>query len=233
MKRVFAMILCFMMPLMAIAAAAADGSIAAQGTATVSAAPDMFTVMATITVNCPEVAQATADAAAVAEKVIHSLTELGILPEDISTATYYVYPDYDYSGEQTVLRGYEVNHGLNITCYDMTMLDTLVNTLTDCGIDRIADVSFGVKDQAPLYKEALSLAVSNAAVKADILAEAAGLKRGKAEDVEEMSTYSTYAAAAREYAATGMAKADNEESTGIMQNAITVTANVKVTFEAE
>lgn len=147
--------------------------ITVQGTATVSADPDLVTVTANAAVTAGSVSAAQGDMNAIVAKATQKLLELGVLGEDIVTSGYSYYPKYNY--ETNTIIGYEASHTLEITCRDIEMLDAVIGAVTDCGFSQIYGVSYDVSNRSELYQQALDLAIGRAEEKAVRMAQTAGV----------------------------------------------------------
>ena len=212
--------------------ALADGcEITAQGTAVITADPDMVSVTASAEVSSGSVADARETIGAIVAKVTESLLALGVREEDIVTQNYSYYPTYDYEPDTPRLTGYRANHSLLITCRDVEMLDAVLAAVTDGGMTQVYNVSYDVSGRAELYRQALALAVEAAGEKAQRMAEPLGLTQLKAEKVVENGgyDYGVYANATYDRVASEAAVA----GAGIRSGSISVSASVTVTYKAE
>lgn len=230
MKKMLAFALALMLAVPALAFAdEKDAEITAQGTAVVTAAPDMVTVTANASVSGQTVADAQEGINKIIESVTQKLMELGVEADDIVTTSYTYYPTYDYSGETPVINGYQADHTLSVTCKDVEMLDSVIGVVTDCGMSEIYNIEYDVSTRSELYQQALKLAIEAAAKKADTMAGAAGMTIGHLESVVENSGYDDYTVNA--YDGAMSAKAETA-GTGIRSGNVSVTANVTAVYEA-
>lgn len=147
--------------------------ITVQGTAKVSADPDLVKVTANASVLADSVSAAQADMNVIVENATKMLLELGVLSEDIVTRDYSYYHRYDY--DTNTITGYEANHTLEITCRDVEMLDGVIGAVTDSGFSQIYGVSYDVSNRSELYQQALDLAIERAEQKAVRMAATAGV----------------------------------------------------------
>ena len=148
-KKVFAALLCAAVMLTGTAAMAAPSAtpvpaampgggaagtaeIIVQGSAQVSADPDMVTIQTSASAKAGSMAAAQEQISGIIEDATVKLMELGVLDEDIVTSNYSYYPTYNY--EIDAITGYEANHTLAVTCRDVEMLDSVIGVLTDCGL---------------------------------------------------------------------------------------------------
>ena len=148
-------------------------SITVQGTAQVTADPDVVTVTANTSVTAGTVSGAQEEMNRIVEAATARLLELGVKDDDIVTSDYSYYPRYNY--ENNTMIGYEANHTLSITCRDVDMLDSVIGVLSDSGFSQIYSVSYDVSNRSELYRQALELAIGQAEQKALRMAATAGV----------------------------------------------------------
>ena len=245
MKMRFAALLCAALMLLSCAAAAepavtpvpvADWSsrtsgtteITVQGSAQVSADPDMVTIQTSASAKAGSMAAAQEQISAIIASATEKLLELGVLGEDIVTSNYSYYPNYNY--ETNTIISYEANHSLAITCRNTEMLDSVIGVLTDCGLNQIYDVSFDISTRSQLYRQALELAIQAAEEKAQTMAAASGKTLIGLESIEENASYSEgYAVNARADMVTMESKA---AGTGIRSGGVSVNAKVTAVYTA-
>lgn len=230
MKRFAAMALCALLLIPALALA--DGcEITAQGTAVITAEPDMVSVTARAEVAAKTVAEAQEQMSGIVAAVTDGLLALGVAGEDIVTQSYSYSPTYNYEKDTPRLTGYQASHALAITCRDVELLDAVIGALTDGGMSQIYNVEYDVSGRAALYRDALALAIEAASEKAQRMAEPLGLTQLTAESVTENASYG--------YGVYANATADRAEgaamgiSTGIRSGTISVSASVTVVYEAK
>ena len=224
MKQWMAMLLAAAMLLTMTAGALADGDeaeITAQGSAQITAAPDVVSITANASVQAATVSEAQTQMSAIIAAVTDGLKALGLSEEDFVTTNYTYYPAYDYSTGNGVINGYQANHTLRITCRDTKALDAVITTITENGMTEIYDVSYDVSTRAQLYRDALALAVAAAEEKAAKMAAAGGLTITGIEQITENESYGADYGAYREADALASSGAID---TGIRSGSVTVSA---------
>ena len=230
-KKLLALALAALLLIPALAWAESACEITAQGSAVITAEPDIVSISANAEVTCETVAEAQARISETIATVTKSLLALGVQETDIVTQSYSTYPSYDYQGMEPRLVGYQANHALTVTCRDVELLDAVIGALTDGGMSQIYNVSYDVSGRAELYREALALAIDAAGEKAQRMAQPLGLTLLQAKKVTENGGY--------DYAVYANVTADRAESaaqgasTGIRSGSIGVSASVTVVYEAE
>ena len=234
MKRWIAIVLAAVMLMsMSICASAQEmekhAKITVQGTAKVSADPDLVTVTANASVTAGSVGAAQGDMNGIVANATQKLLDLGVLDDDIVTSNYSYYPKYNY--ETNTIIGYEASHTLEITCRDIEMLDAVIGAVTDSGFSQIYGVSYDVSTRSELYQQALDLAISRAEEKAVRMAQTAGMTITGMESLSENGGYNEgYAVNASMDMAVMKSAAG---SSGIHAGAIEIRAGVTAVYEAQ
>ena len=141
--------------------ALADADIVAQGTATITADPDLARVNCGAGLRASSIGEAQEKVAAIVAAATENLEAMGIAKEDIVTDYYGCYPVYDYNGtqEEPQIIGYQASHSLVVTCRDITRLDKVLGIMTESGMTEFNGISFDCTNRHDLYLEALKSAV--------------------------------------------------------------------------
>jgi uncharacterized protein YggE len=168
----------------------AEGSasgIAVSGRGEVFGTPDTLQMSFGVSVLRPTVKQAVADAAALADQLISTLTSSGVATEDVQTANYSIYPEYDYSGDERNLVGYRVSNTVTAKIRDIDSAGSVIDAAVSGVGDEIqvSGVSFSIEDDEELISAARDAAWEAARSKAQQLADLAGLTLGKAVMISE------------------------------------------------
>jgi uncharacterized protein YggE len=204
------------------------GGINVTGEGKVTGRPDTLQVTLGVSVLRPTVDQATGDAAALAAAVIDALKAKGVAEEDIQTANYSIYPEYDWSGEQQRLLGYRVNNEVRAKIRDLENAGAIIDAATAAGGDAtvVSGLSFSIEDNSELLQMARTAAWNDAEAKAHQLAQLAGLELGKATSITETINYEVPPI----YYERDMAAAGESTVTPIESGTQDVTVVVQVTF---
>jgi uncharacterized protein YggE len=180
-----------------VSPAGADGSITSginvSGQGKVTGKPDTLSVSLGVSLLRPTVDQATADAAALATAIINALKGAGVVEDDIQTANYNIYPEYDYSGTQQRLLGYRVTNEVRVKIRNLDTAGATIDAATAAGGDAtvINNLAFSIEDNAELLQMARTAAWADAEAKARQLAQLAGLELGSAISITESISYNT------------------------------------------
>ena len=154
-------------------------TITVSGSGEAYGAPDLRNVDLTLTA-----AGATANAAQDAHSariatLLASLKALAIADADIKTASYNVYPMYDYDQSPAVITGYETSQTITVTMRDAQLLESVLQVAGDNGITSIGDVQLTIEDTSALEAEARQEALAEAYEQASAIASAMGATLGK------------------------------------------------------
>lgn len=163
-------------------------------------------------------------------KIRSALIESGVQKEDINTDQIRIRANYDYSDSQEKITGYNVSSTLSILTKDMDNVGAIIDLAFENGANTLNGIDFYAENTDEARKEALTLAVSDARMKAEAIAAAAGLKITGIERISESYSYT------QESAKNAVFSADAETmgAATIVQSAkLTVQASVNIEFIAE
>ncbi|MCE2415584.1 SIMPL domain-containing protein [Candidatus Poribacteria bacterium] len=210
-----------------------SGKIHVTGNGSVVGEPDIATLNLGVSVEKETVAEAREAAAAAMTGVLASLKANDIAENDIRTERFSIYPQYDYTDNGRVLRGYSVNNTVSAKVRDLENLSDVIDDAAEAGGDIVVvnSIQFMIEDPTPLQAQARSLAAKDAATKAQTLAEASGVTLGKPITISEATSGGLPPIA---FAKTEEFAADSARSaTPIEAGELTVTVNVTVVYEIE
>ncbi|WP_102693337.1 SIMPL domain-containing protein [Rummeliibacillus pycnus] len=195
------------------------------GNGKITAIPNYVQLQIEVLTNGKEVSTASQENAAIMNRVIQSLLALGISREDIQTAAYTITPTYDYFDGKQVFRGYEVMNAITVKVRDINQVGTVIDTAVKNGANRVSGIQFKIDHVDDYYQQALSLALRDAQMKANTIAETMHLHvpPQPIEVIEENTVepvlYKTAAMASQNFA------------TPIEQGLITISAALRVKFQ--
>lgn len=203
------------------------------GNGSVVGEPDIATLNLGVSVEKKTVAEAREAAAVAMTAVIDALKTSGIAENDIQTERFSIYPQYNYTENGRVLRGYSVNNTVSAKVRALENLSGIIDAAAEAGGDIIVvnSIQFMIEDTTSLQTQARGLAVKNAEAKAQTLADASGVTLGKPIAITETShaagppiTYAEEAAFADDSA---------RSKTPIEAGELTVTVNITIVYEIE
>jgi len=158
------------------------------GTATIKATPDIATVEIGVQTFHKDVEEAVAENSEKAEDIIAAIRQQGVAEKDIQTSRFNIYPQRDYQNNRPdEIIGFQVDNMVSATVRDLDTVGKVLQAAIDAGANNINGLNFSVDDPIPLRDEARAEAIKDARRRADIMAEAAGIKVGKVISITETS----------------------------------------------
>jgi uncharacterized protein YggE len=163
--------------------------------------------------------------------VIESLKANDIAEKDIQTENFSIHPQYDYTDNGRVLRGYRVNNTLSAKVRELESLSDVIDDAAAAGGDIVVvnAIQFMIEDATALQTQARALAVKNAEMKAGTLAEASGVTLGKPVTITETNSSGGPRIAFAQSA--DFAEESARSSTPIEAGELTVTVNITIVYE--
>ncbi len=161
------------------------------------------------------------------DDIMKALKKFDIDDTDIKTTGYNIYPQYDQNNDEKPT-SYSVRNTVEVTVKNLEDMSGIIDAAVEAGANRTNNIRFGVLDREESYNEALKNAIANARSRAEVLADAAGLKIVGVVTVNENSSSPQYYYADMAY--------DKVESAAgsapsISAGDMDITARVSVTFE--
>lgn len=159
------------------------------------AAPDQATISMGVTTQAPTAAAALAANRSRMTAVISAIRAQGIAERDIQTSGLNVNPQYTYPNRTNSNPGapritaYEVSNQVTVLVRDLGKLGPAVDAVVGSGANQINGVSFGLQNADARADEARRQAVANVARKAELYAQAAGLRVVRLVNLAESGGY--------------------------------------------
>jgi len=176
---------------MGVPAFAGDGhptnAITVSGEGRVAAVPDQATVMTGVETRADSPAAALEANSLAANALFEVLKKHGVEPRDIQTSGFNLSPEYRHlpdSGEMQLL-GYTVNNQLGILVRDLDRLGVLLDALVQAGSNRMSGIEFSHSGIQALTDTARRAAIVDARRRAELYAEAAGVRLGAVLSIAE------------------------------------------------
>lgn len=159
---------------------AVANTISVSGDGKVFATPDMIR----ITITASEIAETSAAALEVVNQKLSQAVEVlrsnGVDANDIQTSNISIYPEYDYSNNQAVLRGQRASASVEAKVKGLDAKASQASKIIDqvAKIDKIqiGSISFDIEDKTAIFSEARKLAYEKADQKAKELAGISGVR---------------------------------------------------------
>ncbi|MEX2245576.1 MAG: SIMPL domain-containing protein [Dehalococcoidia bacterium] len=208
---------------------ASDTGITVSGEGKVTAEPDMALITLGVSVLAPTVAEARDRAATALDAMITSMKGHGVDDNDIQTQGLSIYPEYDYSGNQQVLRGFRMQNTVTAKIRSIDDTSAIVDDAVTAGGDSVSIQSIGFTIDKPddLRQQAREAAVRDARARAETLASAGGVDLGDPISISEGSSFEPPVLLRDGFAEDA---AQTAPSTPIQPGELDVVVSVSVTF---
>lgn len=195
------------------------------GNGLVEVPPNYVQLQVEVRTEGKDVQQTQAENAQIMNRVIQSLLELNIPREDIQTAAFKIFPQYDYIEGKQVFRGYEVSNAITVKITDIAKAGIVIDTAVANGANSVSSIQFGLDNPELVYQQALQRALQNAQTKAQTIAQTMklALYPQPVSIVEEQHNEPIH------YKMLSMAS--SQEGTPIEQGEISITATVTVKYQ--
>lgn len=112
--------------------------------------------------------------------IIEAVKAIGVLPSDIQTQNYSLYPQYDYKDNVSTVSGYNANQQLVIKVsgydQDQNKLSQVIAAASRAGANQVNNLSFDASNMNDLKQEARVKAIADAKTKSAALADSAGVR---------------------------------------------------------
>ena len=124
-------------------------------------------------------------------QVMTALRRAGIAEKDIQTSGLNLSAQYDYQqNEPPKLRGYQANNRVTVVVGDLAKVGTTADAVVAAGVNQIDGISFGLKNPKAAEDQARQLAVRALQDKANLYAQALGVRLGGLRNFSEGTSYS-------------------------------------------
>lgn len=144
-------------------------------------APDIVVIDIGVTTRADTPAQALADNSTQMQAVIDVVLAAGVEERDVSTAHFTINPVYGEQRPEMMNRppeiiGYEVTNQASVRIRDIANSGTILDAVVAAGANRINGIRFTIDEPQPVRDEAMVAAIADAQRKAEVMAEAAGVR---------------------------------------------------------
>ncbi len=163
-------------------------TITVTGEGRVEAAPDMATVSLGVTTEAETASAAMAENSNAVAAILEQLSGAGIEARDIQTSGLSLGPRYNYrsSGDQPPeITGYTASNMVTVRVRALDTLGGVLDRVVSGGANTLNGLGFGLQDDQAAMDEARRGAVAEAARKAALFAEAAGVALGPILSIHE------------------------------------------------
>jgi len=161
-----------------VSSTTSEKTITVTGTAATSISPDIVTLQFGVDSEAKTAQDAISENSQVMDSVVTAVTGLGITKDEISTASFSIYPVYNYSVpdpytgiQKTILTGYKASNTLFVKTNKLSLTGKIIDSAVGAGTNRVDSVSFSLSPT--LQQSAQNDLISNAVVDAKSKAEKA------------------------------------------------------------
>lgn len=170
----------------AVAQQAAPPTITVTGEGVIEAVPDIATLMIGVTTQGETAAEALAANSTALDAVLARLTAAGIEARDMQTSNLSLNPNWTgYDSGTPKIVGFVASNMLTVRVRALDRLGAVLDATVADGANTLNGLTFGLANPDPVLDEARKEAVADARAKAELLADAAGVKLGKVLSISE------------------------------------------------
>ena len=168
-----------------------ETTVSISATGVVEKEPDIAVMTTGVQTEAKTAAQAVAENARRMSSVFDAVEAAGIAKKDMQTSNFSLSPRYDYSsrGAPPRVTGYTASNQLSITVRDLDNLGETMDALISAGSNTFNGVRFALDDPSDAKDEARRLAMTEARERAELYADAAGLKVKRIVTISESGGY--------------------------------------------
>ena len=150
------------------------------GSARATVAPDMAIVTLGVSTEAETAAAAMSANSTSQQAVIDALKAEGIEARDIQTSGLNLSPKVEYANDRPPkLVGYTASNTVTVRIRDLAGMGRVLDKLVATGANEISGISFAREDMTAAEDQARADAVKDARRRAELMAEAAGMKLGR------------------------------------------------------
>jgi uncharacterized protein YggE len=125
------------------------------------------------------------------QALFESLGDMGIAKRDLQTSSFSVSPQHkrDEQGNLVEIVAYEVRNQVQVKVHDLKKLGRILDEAVAQGANQIHGISFSLDDPSDVLDEARREAMQDARRRAELYADAAGVKMGALQSVSEQGSH--------------------------------------------
>lgn len=194
----------------------------------VKAEPDMASITVGVVTEAPTAVGAMDQNRSRMNQVVGALRRAGVAEKDIQTSNISLNPQYVYApNEQPKLTGYQATNQVTIIVNDLARLGAAIDATVSAGANNVQGISFGLKDPTAAENQARQKAVRALQAKADLYAQATGLRVGRLVTLSEGGGY----AAPPPMPVMVQARAEKFDATSVSPGQLSVRVDVSGLYE--
>lgn len=233
MKKLFVLLTALMLLLMT-ASVMAETTITVNGTGEVRISADTAVISLGVNARDKDVLKAQQMVNESIAAIRTALIDRNVKEENINTEYINIYAIYDYQNGEEMLTAYNASSTLAIRVTDMESVGALIDASFEAGANTLNGITFSASDTEEAETEALKMAVKAARAKAEVLAEASGLKITGTKTISEGGVFNYENSVGNIHAKQlDFAEAAADAGTVVQAAKMIVNATVSITFSAE
>ncbi len=191
--------------------------------------PDIAVISAGVATNAADAASAMQDNANRMSRVLAALKKAGVADKDVTTSSINLSPQYRYAENQApVLVGYQASNQVTVRFRDIARAGTILDALVREGANQINGPTLTIDKPEAAQDEARIAAIKAARDRANLYANAIGMKVVRIVSISESEGYS-----GGPVPVVAMRAMDSVAKTEIMPGEQSVSVNVSVVFELQ
>ena len=159
------------------------------GHAETTVVPDLAVLSVGVVSTASEVESARVENDRTMRRIVDVLTQQGVDKREITTSQFSLEPIYrsdSTNGGAGTIGGYRLQNTVSVTVYDLTKIGPVIDAVFRAGANQFQGLRFGLRDDRSVRDEVLKQAVLDGKHKADVIADALGVKLGRAVSVSEI-----------------------------------------------
>jgi len=209
---------------------AQTGRLEVSGRATRTIAPDTVDITIGVTIQDVDQQEALNQINQVMRDVLESLFELGLPENQIKTSYLDVSPRYNYNYSARPIVGYTASISMTVRLKDFELISAVIDTSVALGANDIGRLQFRHSEEGLIYRQALADAITVARLKAETMADAAGVELGTLLLLQE-GGFDSYDMYSNFRAPMPLPATSAEGDTQVMSGEMQFSASVSLTYE--
>jgi uncharacterized protein YggE len=163
------------------ASAAAVPSLTAEADGEVLVDPDLVVATLGVVSQAANVSAALSSSNADMTRVMAAIKAAGVANSDVATGDFSIRPRYTDASRNATARidGFEVSNLMTVKIHDVQHAGTVIDQVLAAGANRVSDIAFTLADPSAANDRAVTAAITEARRKAQLTADAAGVKLGR------------------------------------------------------
>lgn len=155
--------------------------------------PDVAIINLGVNITGSDVAATVDEANSIIDAIGQAVQALGVEPQDVTTMTYNVWPEYRWdpeTGQQTDEITYHIDSMVRVVVRQVETMGEIISAGLEAGANNVYGIEFSIQDTTALEAEARLDAVADAQARAEALATEMGVTVGAPISISE-NTYAT------------------------------------------